>query len=78
MTSDEFFEVPGRYLGPRRAPLVFSVALRHREAWSRWKQVVEPSPGRSMHHLELQEPREVDEELRAVLREAWERAGEVA
>ena len=34
------------------------------------------SPGRFMHHLELQEPREVDEELRSLLREAWESAGE--
>ena len=68
--------VPGRCLGPGRAPLVLSVALGHRDAWPRWKQVVEPSPGRFMHHLELREPGEVDEELRSLLREAWECAGD--
>jgi hypothetical protein len=67
--------VPGRYLGPGRAPLVLSVALGRRDEWPRWKRVVEPSPGRFMHHLELYQPREVDEEVRSRLREAWESAG---
>ena len=67
--------VPGRYLGPGRAPLVLSVALGRRDAWPRWKQVVEPSPGQFMHHLELHDPGEVDEEVRSRLSEAWESAG---
>ena len=67
--------VPGRYLGPGRAPLVLSVALRRKDGWPRWKQVVEPSPGPFMHHLELHEPGEVDEGVRSRLSEAWESAG---
>ena len=62
--------VPDRYLGGGHAPLVLSVALRHRDTSARWKQVVEPSPGRFMHHLEVHESSDLDDEVRAWLREA--------
>ena len=41
----------------------------------RWKQVVEPAPGRFTHHLELRSVDEVDDEVGGWLREAWEAAG---
>ncbi|MBN2848307.1 MAG: hypothetical protein JXP72_07655 [Coriobacteriia bacterium] len=67
--------VPERYLGTGHAPLVLSVALRRRDASPRWKEVVEPAPGRFMHHLEVREPADIDDEVRAWLVEAWETAG---
>ena len=67
--------VPDRYLHGRHAPLVLSVSLPHRDASPRWKEVVEPAPGRFMHHLELGTLADVDEEVRGWLREAREAAG---
>ena len=66
--------VPGRYLRGVRAPLVLSLALRRRDESPRWKQIVEPAPGRFMHHLELHAEAELDDEVRRWLREAWEAA----
>lgn len=67
--------VPEKHLGRLAAPLVLSVALRRRDRSPRWKEVVEPAQGRFTHHLELRQPDEVDEEVAAWLREAWEGAG---
>ena len=67
--------LPDRYLGSGHAPLVLSVALDRHDGSSRWKQVVEPSPGRFMHHLELRNPSEIDDDVFQWLREAWETAG---
>jgi len=67
--------VPARYLGRPGAPLVLSVFLRRRDASPRWKQVVEARPGRFTHHLELYAPADVDAQVRAWLREAWQEAG---
>lgn len=67
--------VPDRYLRGRHAPLVLSVALRRRDHSQRWKQVVEPTPGRFMHHLELNSPADIDDEVLQRLREAWDEAG---
>jgi hypothetical protein len=63
--------IPGRYLRGEHAPLVLTVSLHRRDASPRWKQVVEPAPGRFTHHLELRAPQDVDSEVRAWLREAW-------
>ena len=67
--------VPGQYLRGETAPLVLTVGLRRRDASPRWKEVVEPYPGRFTHHLELYAADEVDEQVRAWLREAWDAAG---
>ena len=64
---------PGMYLR-KAAPLVLSVALRRRDDSPRWKEVVEPAPGRFTHHLELRSEADVDEEVRGWLQEAWELA----
>lgn len=42
----------------------------------RWKQIAEPYPGRFIHHLELYETNEIDDEIRALLTEAWGHAGQ--
>lgn len=67
--------MPAMYLPGLRPPLVLTVALRRRDASPRWKEVVEPYPGRFIHHLELHSAGEVDDEVRAWLGEAWELAG---
>ncbi|MFO7544431.1 MAG: DUF5655 domain-containing protein [Trueperaceae bacterium] len=67
--------VPRRYLRNANAPLVLSVALRRREPLPRWKEVVGPSLGRFMHHLELRASDAVDLEILGWLREAWEGTG---
>jgi hypothetical protein len=67
--------IPGKYLHGKTAPLVLSVALRRKDTSKRWKQVVEPKPGRFMHHLELFASEEIDDEVRAWLQESWDAAG---
>ncbi|HMQ29464.1 MAG TPA: DUF5655 domain-containing protein [Chloroflexaceae bacterium] len=66
--------MPERYLRRPAAPLVLSLALPWRDGSPRWKEVVEPAPGRFMHHLELDDPAEIDDEVRDWLRQAWEAA----
>jgi hypothetical protein len=62
--------MPGKYLRREAAPLVLSVSLPERDASPRWKSIVEPAPGRFMHHLELYAIDEIDDEVRAWLQAA--------
>lgn len=64
--------MPEHYLKRKAALLVLSLSLPRRDASPRWKEIVEPYPGRFMHHLELYETSEIDEQVRNWLREAWE------
>ena len=66
--------VPDRYLRGEHAPLVLSLSFTRRDESPRWKEIVEPAPGRFMHHLELHSQSEIDEKVRTWLREAWEAA----
>lgn len=66
---------PGQYLSGKRPPLVLSVALRRKDPSKRWKEVVEPRPGRFMHHMELASEDLLDDEVLGWLQEAWEAAG---
>ena len=66
---------PGQYVRSE-VPAVLSVALPARDGSPRWKEVVQPSPGRWMHHLELTRPEEVDDEVRGWLRTAYDAAGQ--
>jgi hypothetical protein len=56
--------MPGKYLRGTVAPLVVSVRLRRRDPSRRWKEVVSRSPGWFMHHLELFDVEDVDEQVR--------------
>lgn len=67
--------MPELYLHRKAAPLVLSLAFRFRDDSPRWKEIVEPYPGRFMHHLELWSVEEIDEQVRAWLNAAWEAAG---
>jgi dihydroneopterin aldolase len=62
---------PGKYLRGECAPLVLTVALHYRDPSSRWKEIVEPKPGRFTHHLELYAVEEIDEDVQVWLEQAW-------
>ena len=66
---------PGQYLSGKTAPLVLTIGLRRRDGSQRWKEVVEPYPGRFTHHLELYAVLDVDDEVRGWLQEAYHSAG---
>jgi hypothetical protein len=67
--------IPAKYLRRQSSPLVLTVSLRRMDASPRWKQIVEPSPGRFTHHLELYSTDDLDAEIHAWLQEAWGLAG---
>jgi len=67
--------IPGRYFRGAHAPLVLSISLRRRDPSSRWKEIVEPAPGRFMHHLELMSKGDIDEKVMTWLQEAYSGAG---
>lgn len=55
--------MPSQYLLGEVAPLVLSISLNTRDRSPRWKEVVEPSPGHFMHHLELRELDDLDAQV---------------
>lgn len=65
---------PGQYL-PSDVPAVLSIALPRKLASRRIKQVAHPSNRVWMHHLELHQVADVDEEVRGWLRDAFAAAG---
>ena len=65
---------PGRYIASE-VPAVLSIALPRRIDSGRFKEVVNPSPGMWMHHLELRTVDELDGEVAGWLREARQAAG---
>ena len=64
--------IPAKYLHGVTAPLVLSISLPARDNSPRWKEIVEPYPGRFMHHLELFTEEDIDEQVRAWLSKAWD------
>jgi hypothetical protein len=64
--------MPGMYLKRETPPLVLTLSLPQWDGSPRWKEIVEPYPGRFTHHLELRDPAEIDDEVRSWLKEAWE------
>lgn len=65
---------PGQYLRST-VPAALSIALPGPLESARIKQVVHPAPRVWMHHIELQGPDEVDDEVRDWLGRAYEAAG---
>lgn len=66
---------PGQYVH-NPVPAVLSIALPREVASERFKEVVHPSPGVWMHHLELDAPSQVDERVRGWLGEAYAYGGD--
>ena len=65
---------PGQYLRSPGAPVVLSIVLGRHDASLRFKEVVHPAPRHWMHHLEIHAVTEVDDEVVAWVREAFDRA----
>ena len=65
---------PGQYV-KSEVPAVLSIALPHQVASDRFKEVAHPSAKVWMHHIELRNTAQVDEEVRAWLIEAYQNAG---
>jgi hypothetical protein len=65
---------PGQYVASS-VPAVLSVSLPRKAESGRFKEVVHPAPTVWMHHLELHDPREIDDEVVGWLGEAWAAAG---
>jgi hypothetical protein len=72
-TGFAFVWVPGRYV-KSDVPAVLSIALPREVVSARFKEVAHPAPRVWMHHLELRSPGQVDDEVRAWLREAFDAA----
>jgi hypothetical protein len=66
--------MPGQYLRNPAAQVVLSIALGRHDPSPRFKEVVHPAPATWMHHLELHDADEIDDEVVGWLREAAERA----
>lgn len=67
--------IPEKHLKRKAAPLVLSIVFPEREPSLRWKEIVEPSKGKFMHHLEIFSLQEIDEQVMIWLRRAWTNAG---
>ncbi len=67
--------LPGQYLRNPQAEVVLAIALGREDPSPRWKQVAHPAERHWMHHLELHDLAEVDDEVADWLREAYEQAG---
>ena len=65
---------PGRWLDRPDSEVVLSIGLRERVDSPRWKQVVEPYPGRWMHHLEVPDAAVLDAEVAGWLAAAYDAA----
>ena len=65
---------PGQYVRSD-VPAVLTFALPREVTSDRVKEVVHPSAGTWVHHVELHDPDQVDEQVRAWLAEAWAAAG---
>ena len=65
---------PGQYVRSS-VPAVLSVALPYELESCRFKSVVHPSTAVWIHHMELTEPGQVDDEVRGWLAQAYAHAG---
>ena len=66
--------MPGQYVRGRVSPLVLTLSLPFQDSSPRWKEIVEPRPGRFIHHLELYSPDNIDDQVREWVWIAWTNA----
>jgi Domain of unknown function (DUF5655) len=66
---------PSQYLGTRGVDVVLAIALDRHDSSPRWKEVVHPTPRAWMHHLEVRDAGQIDDEVAAWLLEAAHTAG---
>lgn len=66
---------PGQYLRHPGAEVVLSIGLPHHVGSPRFKEVAHPTAARWIHHLEVHEVGDLDDDVAAWLREAADAAG---
>jgi len=66
--------MPGQYLAKPDAEVVLSIALSRQDPSPRFKEVVQVGPAYWMHHLEIRDLSDLDDEVERWLREAADRA----
>lgn len=66
-----YITMPIRHQPGKGSPLILSVSLRHRDASSRWKKIVQLPTNWFTHYMELYSPNEVDDQVCNWLQEAW-------
>jgi hypothetical protein len=59
------------YLRAPQAEVVLSIAMDRELTSPRFKEVAHPSPRTWQHHLEIRDVADVDDEIKAWLREAY-------
>lgn len=67
--------LPGEYLAEPDAEAVLSIALGRHDDSLRFKSVVRPANRLWMHHLEIHDLEDIDGDVVAWLREAFDHAG---
>jgi len=67
--------MPSQYLKKPTAEVVLSIVLGRLDGSKRFKEVAHPSPAHWIHHLEIQQPSDLDDEVIGWLREAADHAG---
>ena len=67
--------LPGMYLSRPTADVVVSVALPHEDRSPRWKERLLVGGRHWMHHLEVHDLADVDDEVAGWLAEAYDAAG---
>jgi len=74
-TGFAFLWRPGQYLRHPGAQVVLSIGLPHRVGAARFKEVAHPNASRWIHHLEVHEVGDLDDDVAAWLRAAADAAG---
>lgn len=64
--------MPGQYRSSPDAEVVLSIVLGRPDDSTRFKQVVHPAAAHWMHHLEVHDLSDLDDEVQAWLREAMQ------
>jgi hypothetical protein len=67
--------MPGQYVRNATAAVVLSIALGHHDCSSRFKEVVHPTTKHWIHHLEIYDETDFDDQVVNWIREAAQRAG---
>jgi hypothetical protein len=67
--------LPSAWLRHAEGVVVLSLALPYEDGSPRWKEVVHPARAKWMHHLELRDVVELDDEVATWLAAAWDAAG---
>ena len=67
--------MPSQYLKKTTAGVVLSIVLGRLDGSERFKEVAHPSPAHWIHHLEIHQPSDLDDEVVGWLREAADHAG---